>query len=161
MRKTTTAVLALCALVAVAGWASDPEPPDGGKAELKKLKGTWTATKILDGGVEEEAPAGRLTFTFEGSTLKRRLVGGTNAGGLRSYRVKIDTKKKPHTIELAPEGGGAAQPGIYKVEKGELYLALGRPARFGKGAVAPKDFSGDDYVALVMTREKTKGKGKE
>jgi hypothetical protein len=50
--------------------------------------------------------------------------------------------------------------GIYKIEKGRLHLALGQPVRGDKRAAAPKDFSGDDHWAYVMTREKAKGKGK-
>lgn len=67
-----------------------------------------------------------------------------------TYKVKVDTKKAPHTIELTPASGKRSSVGIYKVEGGELYLALGR------GKKAPKEFKGEDGTVYVMRREKAK-----
>lgn len=161
MRKTTSALLALCAL-SVPGWRADdpePEPPGGGKAELKKLKGTWTVTKRLSGRRELKALASVMTFTFEGDRLTRTTSlnkGNKKAERSVKFKVKLDTKKKPHTIEVTTESGKASLVGIYKIEKSELYLALGRP-----GKEAPKDFTGADAAVYVMRREKAKGKAKD
>jgi uncharacterized protein (TIGR03067 family) len=156
------ALLALCALAALAGRGDDPEPPGGGNAELKKLKGTWTVTKAVFGKRELKAPPG-LTYTFDGDKLTRSMPIGKLKGNVKGkgdrelkYKVRIATKKKPHTIEMMPEGAKSGQVGIYKIEKGELYLTMGRGkgAKGAKGAVTPKDFTGDDAPVYVMTREK-------
>ena len=75
MTKTTFAFVALCALAALAGRAEgpDPEPPAGAKAELAKLKGTWTVTRRSLGGREAKAPAG-LVYTFKGDKVTRRFA---------------------------------------------------------------------------------------
>jgi len=161
MRKTTGAVLALCALAALAGRADDPdpEPPGGGKAELKKLKGTWTVTRRLSRGRELKALSSVMTFTFDGDKLTRTTSlnkGNKKAERSVKFKVKLDTKKQPHRIEMVPEDGKNSQVGIYKIEKGELYFAPGRPT--GKKGnityVVPKDFKGAQGVVYVMTREK-------
>jgi uncharacterized protein (TIGR03067 family) len=164
MRKTTIAVLALCALAALAGRADEADPePDTTKAELKKLQGTWTVTKVWIKGKERE-PSLKMTWAFDGDKLtwavrpaKAKGPGTVGYKGTVTYKVKVDTKKKPYTIEMTPEKGkdkGKGQPGLFKFEKGELYLALGR-------GEAPKDFKGDDAPVYVMTREKAKVKAKE
>jgi uncharacterized protein (TIGR03067 family) len=140
----------------------EPDPPDGAEAELKKLKGTWAVTRAVREGTEAKPRPG-LAFTFDGDKVTQSLPDGRVKGQVlkQTYKVKIDTKKKPHTIELTTESGKTGMVGIYKIEKGRLHLALGQPVKGGKGAVAPKDFSGDDYVAYVMTPEKAKEKAKE
>src|SRR5262245_594476 len=115
MNKATVALVALCALAAVAGRADDPEPPGGAKAELKKLQGTWTVTKRFSGKRDLKLPS-TVTYTFDGDKLTREMVLGKAKGGKATFKVTIDTKKKPHRIELTPEGGGAGQAGIYKIE---------------------------------------------
>jgi len=165
--RTAAVLLALCGVAALAGRADDPdpEPPGGAKAELRKLKGTWTVTKTVWQGREVKARPG-LTYTFDGDKLTKAVpalaAGKIKAKALKqTYKVKIDAKKEPHAIELIPDGGGAGQAGVYKIEKGQLHLATGRPGRGAKGAVAPKDFSGDAGPVFVMTREKAKEKAKE
>jgi uncharacterized protein (TIGR03067 family) len=155
MRKTTIAALALCALAALAGRAADPEPPGGGKAELKKLKGTWTVTKALWNNHGQRAPIG-LTYTFDGDKLTCETPQWRAEVVRTTYKVTIDTKKRPHTIELIREGAKSGQVGIYKIEKGELYLTMGLLAK-----MVPKDFKGDDAPVYVMKREKAKEKGKD
>jgi uncharacterized protein (TIGR03067 family) len=162
--RSALAILTVCGLAALAGRADDPcpEPPGGGKAELKNLKGKWTVTKAVFKNRELRAPPG-LTYTFDGDKLTRTTPIGKGKGNIKGkddrsikYKVKLDTKKKPYKIEMIPEGAKTGQVAIYKIEKGELYLALGRLA-FGKGAKAaeaPKDFSGDAGPVYVMTREK-------
>jgi len=159
MRKTTFAALALCAVATLAARAADdPEPADA-KAELKKLKGTWTVTKLIRKGKEPKARLG-LTFTFDGDKQLTTVTGVAEGGGevevTESFQVKIDAKKRPHTITLTRTGGKRpiSQAGVYKVENGRLYLAPGRAAKGAKAATAPKDFSGDSGPVYVMKREK-------
>src|SRR5262249_8389863 len=101
MRKTTSALLALCALAALAGRAdeADPEPPSA-KAELKKLQGSWTVTKWLAKGDELKVRPG-MTYTFDGDRLTRP---GPITGRRQTFKVKLDTGKRPHSIKLTPEG---------------------------------------------------------
>src|SRR5262245_63316702 len=112
--KWLTLFCCLLACAALAGRAADPEP-DTPKAELKKLRGTWKVTKRLVKGGEQKLPVAVL-YTFKGDKLTVRAGGGFES----DYTVKIDTKKKPHTIELIDEGGKVSRVGIYKIEKGEL-----------------------------------------
>jgi uncharacterized protein (TIGR03067 family) len=167
MLKTAVACVALCGLAVLAGRGDDPdpEPPGGANAELKKLKGTWTVTKAILGKRELKVARPGLTFTFDGDKLTRatpfgKLKGNVKGKGNRTleYKVKIDTKKKPHTIELIGEGAKSGPVGIYKIEKGELFLAhpLTKDGKGVRVAVVPKDFSGDDAPVYVMTREKDK-----
>jgi uncharacterized protein (TIGR03067 family) len=162
MRETASAVLALCALAALAGRADEAEP-DPAKEELKKLQGKWTVTKVLSSDGEGK-PSSEMTLTFDGDKLTQSTYLATlkvKDDRTMTYTVKVGTKKRPHTITLTHKGDKRSQAGTYKIEKGVLYLALGLPVRGGKGAVAPKDFSGDTGPVYVMTREKAKVKGKE
>jgi uncharacterized protein (TIGR03067 family) len=122
---------------------TDPEPPGSDAGELRKLKGTWTVSRAIIGGKEAKPPL-RITYTFEGSKVT------VNSGRLTTMKVKIDTKKKPFTIELTPDGSNAPRPGIYKIEKGELFLALGSATR-GK---APTTFDGQTGSVMVLTQDK-------
>ena len=154
MRKTTIAFVSLCALAAAAGRADDPEPTGGDKAELAKLKGKWTVTGRVLGGREAKSPTG-LTYTFDGDKVTRRFEAPEGkAGGRQELTVTIDTSKKPHRLTLSAGRKGKGTVYIYKIEKGELYLATGL-----KG-VMPKGFKGDDVVVLVMKKE-VKGKGND
>jgi len=158
MRETTSAILALCALATLAGRADDAEPPDA-KEELKKLQGTWTVTKVITGKAERKPPG--ITYAFDGDKLSRSNPYPGEGKEKRSFQatfdVKVDTAKKPYRIEMAPDAkfkgriGVSKVVGIYKIEKGELSLALGR------GGQVPKDFSGKDAQVFVMRKEAKKG----
>jgi hypothetical protein len=52
-------------------------------------------------------------------------------------------------------GGGDAQEGVIKIEKGELFLSV-IILRAGKVGVVPTDFSSMDAVVLVMKKGKVK-----
>jgi uncharacterized protein (TIGR03067 family) len=152
MRKTTSAVLALCAVAALAGRADEAEP-DTAKAELKKLQGTWVVTKRVLGGREAKSPSG-LIYTFDGDKVTRRFAAPEGkAGGRQVLTVTIDTAKKPHRLTMKAVGSKSTEY-IYKIEKGELFLATGR----GKGAKVPTDFKGDDVTLMVLKKQE---KGKE
>jgi uncharacterized protein (TIGR03067 family) len=175
MRKTTIALLALCALAAAAGRAADPDPePAGAEAELKKLKGTWAVTKVLAGRrmgrnvvMTELKRRGGMTFTFDGDKLvitqEAAAKGKGKVDATQSYKVKIDAKKKPHAIDLFEDGRGPVVAWIYKIEKGELYLARspGPTRKDPKPPERPKDFEGEGVQLYVLTREKDKEKAKE
>jgi uncharacterized protein (TIGR03067 family) len=159
MRQRLAVILALCGLASLAPRAAepDPEPPGAAKAELGKLKGTWAVTRALAGQRELKAPAG-MTYTFDGDKLAAHMpfVGkGTTLkfkskdAGREAFKVKVDGKKRPFKIMLIPTAGGRTHSGTFKVEKGELFLALAR----NKGGQVPKDFSGDGALVLVLKKE--------
>ena len=54
-------------------------------------------------------------------------------------------------IDLIPDRKAPAQRGIFKIEKGELFLAMGL-----KDGKAPTDFTGDSALVMVLEREKDK-----
>jgi len=125
----------------------DPEPGGGSSQAQRALKGTWTVTKAVFLGRETKAPPG-MTYAFERDKLVRTTPFGK--GGNQNYEVKIDARKKPYRITMTPEGGGKAQSGIFKIEKGELFLATG----VGKDGKAAEDFSGTNGGVMVMTKDK-------
>jgi len=141
------AVLSLalfCAAPAAGADDEDPEPPS---QALGALKGTWTATKVVFAGREAKAPPG-ITYALERGKLVRSVPAGK--GGNQTFEVKVDARKKPYRITMTPEGGGRAQSGIFKIEKGELFLATGA----GKDGKGPEDFSGTTGGVMVMSKEK-------
>lgn len=149
MLRTAVVLVALGAVGA--GRGDDPEPPRGGgeKAELRKLKGTWTVARAMIGKREVKTPAG-LTYTFDGDKLTwSRPVDKDGVKQVQTYKVKLDTKKRPYKITMRADGLISSE-GIFKIEKGELYLAT---IRTGKPAKAPADFTGDGVVLEVMTKE--------
>jgi uncharacterized protein (TIGR03067 family) len=153
MRKTPIAVLALCALAALAGRADDPEPPADGKAELKKLRGKWVVTRQVVGGRDRPLPEG-LYYTFDGDRLTRSTPTDRGRGVKeKRFRVKVSTRKKPHTIELIPEGCDEGQVCIFKLEKSELHLAMGGPKD-----KAPVNFRGDAGALVVLRKEAKKAR---
>ena len=151
MRKTTSAILALCALAAVTGRADDPEPLAGEKAELAKLEGTWVVTKAIWGKREARStPA--TTYSFDADRLVV-VVPPPRGEGKQTFKVKLDTKKTPYRYTLTPDGGGKAQSGVYKFEKGLLYLARRRG-----GDATDFEGNGRNVEVLVMKKEKPKEK---
>lgn len=151
MLRTTVGLLALLGLTALLGRGADPDPePPAGAAEQGKLRGTWTVIKALSLKREVKAPAG-MTFTFDGDKLTRQVPRPSGKGGRKILMtVKIDTRKKPHRIEMIPANKGQATVGIYKIEKGQLFLVLAS----AKDEKVPSDFSGATRPVLVLTRGK-------
>src|SRR5262245_63486232 len=115
--RSAAALLALCALAAVAGRADDPEPP-AKDADLKALQGTWKVTSATGGG----KPAGdvaKLVVAFGKGKLTAKHGDREKA---RESTFTLDPKKDPKQIDITHDG--RTQPGIYKIEKGTLYLSL-------------------------------------
>jgi uncharacterized protein (TIGR03067 family) len=149
IRETTSAALALCALAALAGRADEAEPPASAKAELKKLKGTWTVTKWLAKGDEFEARAG-MTYTFDGNRLTR-VWPVTGRGGRADVQGEARHQEGAAQDHDDARRQGKAHSGAYKFEKGLLHLATAR----GGDAT---DFDGRGVQVLVMKREKPEEK---
>src|SRR5262245_36209127 len=110
--RSAAALLALCGLAALAGRADEAEPA-AAQAELKKLQGTWTLTKVLSSDGEGK-PSCEMTFTFDGDKLTQSTYLATlkvKDESTMTYKVKVGTKKKPHTITLTHKGDKTSQAG--------------------------------------------------
>src|SRR5262245_24339675 len=109
---------------------------------------------MFSGKRDLKGPAAQ-TFTFDGDKLTRESAS-KKAKASTTYKVKIDTETWPHAIEPIPEGGKRGPVGTYQVEKGELFLALGRPTgvKGDKSLMVPKGFRDDAGPVHVVKREK-------
>jgi uncharacterized protein (TIGR03067 family) len=147
MRRVLLVVLALSAVATVRAADDDPEPPSGGTAELRKLKGQWRVIRVRYKG-RESAQSG-ATYVFDGDKVKIDAKGESYVS-----KLKVDVKKKPPLLEMTRQDRQdkkAVQRVVFKFDKGELYLATSQ----AKGN--PKeDFSGNHGIVLVLTREKKK-----
>lgn len=146
---TKTGCVLLCGLLAVMMVrAADPEPEPAGP-ELAALKGTWTTVKMTFRDRDLSFPKDN-DFIFEGGRLTRMVPPRKDSGKgptKLTYKVKLDTRKKPYRLTAVPDaGGGVVASWIYKIEKGELTLATARMGGF------PADFTGD--VATIVLRKK-------
>ena len=148
MRKTSMLILTLFALSPLLAWADDdPEPPGKGGPELRKLRGKWVATRRLSNGKEMKPPAKTaITYVFDGDKV-------TYESGKLKYvaKVKVDTKSKPHVLELIREDVKSTRKMAFKIDKGELYLASGG---FKGDDLTKVDFSGNNGLVLILEREK-------
>jgi uncharacterized protein (TIGR03067 family) len=138
------ALLPLLVAVALASPTSradntDPEPPGSSSSELRKLKGAWTMARLVFKG-REIKPGGVMTYTFDGDKLTI-----DQNGNKRTLKVKLDTKKKPFTIEMTDENTKRVQSGIYKIDKGELFITATK---------AVTTFDGDTGPVMVLSAEK-------
>lgn len=120
----------------------DPEPPGSSAGILRKLKGSWTVSHAIFKGKDVKPPK-NMTYLFDGD----KMTIDTGLGKGQAKKVKIDARKRPFAITLTMEGSDRAQEGIFKFEKGQLYLALSSP----KSAKAPTTFDGESGPVLVLT----------
>jgi len=143
-----TFALSILVLALAGGWARteedvDPEPQTGG---LSQLRGKWVVSRMIFSGKDGKTSAG--SYTFEGNKV-------TVQSGKLTYTatVKIDTRKKPATLELIRDELKSTRTMPFKVENGELFLAI--PAfKGGDGNPKAEDFSGESRPVMVLTREK-------
>src|SRR5262245_35603048 len=126
MRALVTA-LVVVALVVPLLRADDPEPPGEG---LEALQGTWQVTSIKgDRMVEEDVTKIKLTLA------KDKLIVKGIGKDPRESKIKLDLKKKPKQIDITYDGRTTL--GIYKIEKGVLYLTTSE----GISKTRPKSFT--------------------
>lgn len=127
------------------------------KKELDKLKGNWTVESIeMDGQKTTGEDSGRMSFTVTDNKYAQKVNGRTIEEGT----IKIDTSKKPPTIDLNITSGmdkGKMQLGIYELKDDTFKLALNLPG----GEKRPTAITGDNGILFVLKREKEKDKEKE
>src|SRR6516164_5747912 len=115
MRPLAILFACSCVLASAACRADDdPEP----KVKAGALEGTWVFSKIIGDG--KGAPPGDLELTFKKGKLSIKL----GKIGEKSHDYKIDAAKKPAHIDLTDSERNKKVEGIYKIDKGELYLCI-------------------------------------
>jgi uncharacterized protein (TIGR03067 family) len=142
---------ALILLAAIALIAGDRPKDSEGKSDAENLQGTWKLVSLEADGAkapEEQIFGMRLIISGE------RFVVADNHTTTHGT-LKVDTSKKPKTIDLTftdgPEAGKTSL-GIYTVEGDKTTLCLSLA-----GKDRPKTFktkSGTDLVLEVLKRVK-------
>lgn len=155
MRSLLVMALAAGSLVAAAG-----PTEDAGKAEAKKLLGTWKVVDVtLSGKKLEGTDLGEkgvirlqelnLVFIFEGDKWETRALGKVEARGT----FKLDPGKKPKTFDGRIVGEEGTQLGIYELEGDKLKLCLSDRGRKER----PSDFSStkdNQCILIFLERQK-------
>ena len=137
-------LLASIALAAGIGGQAGKPPA---KPASTAVQGTWVVASING----ETAPMGaqEMTLTFTGDKYEQALGGQVNERGT----IKVDTSKKPMTIDLAIGEGsdaGKTQLGIFEVSGESMKLHLDTP---GAGQ-RPTDFTGKEGSYMVIAKKK-------
>jgi uncharacterized protein (TIGR03067 family) len=136
-------------LVMSAGLAAQGGKPAAASKAAVPLQGTWIVTSINGKPAGEGSP--ELTLTFAGDKYHQAVGGKVNERGT----IKIDTSKKPMTIDLAITEGsdaGKAQLGIVEVKGDTLRASFDQP---GAGK-RPTSFEiTEGALAIVGKRKKT------
>jgi uncharacterized protein (TIGR03067 family)/prepilin-type processing-associated H-X9-DG protein len=119
--------------------------------DKKALEGTWLVTKAVQGGMDAPAEfvskvklivkGDKMTLSFEGQ-------GDKDAG------YKIDSSKKPKTIDLSPTDGKMME-GIYEVKDDTLKFAFGEP---GSRPTEFKSDAGSKVMLMEFKRAPKKDK---
>jgi len=135
----TAALLLLLAPPLFVAAQDEPEPPAKGKG----LRGDWVFARAI--GKQPGGPPGDLSVTFE----KDKMVIKMGPQEKMAHDYKIDPKKKPPHIDLTDNVNKRSVQGIYKIEKGELFICIGE----GKGG-RPTNFDGSDEPVIVFKRPK-------
>ncbi len=119
------------------------------KGDKDQLQGSWKAVSYKENGKVDEKAAKDLTFDFKGETFSFTWLDVKITG-----KVKIDSAKKPKTIDLSTEDAkGKGLYGIYELEGDTLKLCFGedRPTAFKTKAESKQ-------WMVVLKREKKKDK---
>jgi len=138
----TLMALALGGAARAADDEVDPEPQSGAQT-LKKIKGTWNATRYIINKAEQKAPP--YTYAFEGDKMTYSYRGRV------SYTATITPDKtRKDAFTMKRDNSTITTKYFYKIEKGELFLALDR----SNDPKAKADFSGDSGQVIVFEQQK-------
>jgi uncharacterized protein (TIGR03067 family) len=141
------AVLAVLAFSLGGLVRADEKEKDKDK-DAKELEGSY---KILsaerDGKLAEKALTDLMTVTFKGDEFVL-----TSGDDKKVAKFKATPDAKLATIDFSPLSGedkGKTIPGIYKLEKGELLIAMNEKEK----AERPKEFKSDSGVMLLRLKK--------
>jgi uncharacterized protein (TIGR03067 family) len=152
----------VCLIAAAVGLAlllhADAQEEKKGKDKgLDALKGTWTAKTLERGGQavpDDDLKELQMQLIFDGDKYTERIRGKVNEEGT----IKIDTSKKPHTIDLMIRTGndaGKLQVCIYEIKGDTLKMCLALPGDKER----PTEFTSPDgqtRANVVFQRAKAK-----
>jgi uncharacterized protein (TIGR03067 family) len=128
MQRAVFPIVTAVALVVLFG-ANAQEEKKGKAKGLDALKGTWTAISLEQDGKkqpEDRLKEINLQLIFNGEKYAERQEGNVTEEGT----IKIDTTKKPATIDLSIRTGddkGKLQLAIFEVKGDTLKLCLAVP----------------------------------
>jgi uncharacterized protein (TIGR03067 family) len=138
MKQQALWFAALATLCAGAAWGADDA-----KKDTDKLQGTWEAQAVEREGKDDPNLKGALiSFNGDKFTVKmgdRVLMAGT---------LKVDTSKKPHTIDATVTEGdtkGLTLPGIFELDGDTLKVCSD-----GQGKKRPTEFKTAPDTGLMM-----------
>jgi uncharacterized protein (TIGR03067 family) len=129
--------------IGINGQAGKPQD----KSAAAAIQGTWVVSTI--NGQAGMAGSPEMTLTFTGDKYEQSVGGQVNERG----GIKVDTSKKPMTIDLAIAEGpdaGKAQLGIFEVSGDTMKLHLDAP---GAGQ-RPTDFTVKEGSFMVIAKKK-------
>ncbi len=138
MKRVAAGLAALAVVVSANAWGGDT------KKDKEKLQGTWNVTAMSFGDKKQDIPEGTLTVIFAGDKMTVKSPKGDEEG-----TYKLDTSKKPMTIDTTMKKGGKEETsrGIYELQGDTLKLGFGKDAR-------PKDFTSKEMFTLYLKRKK-------
>jgi uncharacterized protein (TIGR03067 family) len=126
-------------------------PKEAAKESAKELDGTY---KIVlaerDGRPAEKATLDAITVTIKGDEFTLTTGPADKATDSKLSKIKATPDAKLSTIDFTPQDGterGKLFPGIYKLEKGELTVAMSE-----KGE-RPKEFKSAEGVVLLRLKK--------
>ena len=114
------------------------------------LTGTWKVESLVADGQEREEAKGS-TFVFQDGKLSWK-----SERGERNWKYKLDTSKKPATIDLTVVGGnrdGTQTKGIFEVKGDDLKMNV----TYMPDVDRPKDFSNSDGGLALITLKRDAG----
>jgi uncharacterized protein (TIGR03067 family) len=140
--------IALAGCILLAG-ADDKQKT---KKETDPLTGTWKVESLVFDGQERDQAKGAFYIYQDGKVTQK------SPRGERKSTYKIDTSKKPATIDMTAQGGqrdGMTSKGIFEVKGDELKICIA----FMPDAERPKTFAADagSGNALVVLKKDTSG----
>jgi uncharacterized protein (TIGR03067 family) len=144
MLRPAVALFAIAFAAPFAGQKPAPRP-------AVALQGTWVMTSMNERPTAEGSA--ELSLTFSGANYHQTYAGKVNERGT----FKVDTSKKPMTIDLTiVEGGdaGKTQLGIFELSGDTLRMHFDAAG----GTARPTDMKAKEGTLLVVMKKQAKTK---
>jgi uncharacterized protein (TIGR03067 family) len=129
--------------------AADTPKKNAADADQNKLRGTWTIVSASrDGKPAPEDALKDARMIFDGD----KLTAASENGKSSVLSIKLDSSRKPKTIDITHPEKKQTILGIYALEGDQLKLCLGTPGAARPTELATREGSGS--VLFVLKREK-------